>query len=120
MPDYDGGTAMNDIASFVATQGDRLLFVYGQWDPWTGGKFDLGNASDSLELIQDQGTHNSHLTQLAAADQQAAYAKLESWTGVSVASPKIAFTTGQQSPAFREPHVPPAIRRALRGARASH
>ena len=22
------------------TQGDRLLFVYGQWDPWTGGAFD--------------------------------------------------------------------------------
>ena len=120
MPAYDGGTAMDDIASYVATEGDRLLFVYGQWDPWTGGKFDLGNAGDSLELIQDQGTHNSHLTQLAAADQQAAYAKLEAWTGVSVKSPKIAFTTGAAAPAFREPHVPPAIRRALRGARASH
>jgi hypothetical protein len=120
MPDYDGGAAMNDIASYVATEGDRLLFVYGQWDPWTGGKFDLGNATDSLELIQNQGTHNSHLTQLASADQQAAYAKLEAWTGVSVATPKIAFSTGVASPSFREPHVPPAIRRALRGARPSH
>ena len=119
MPDYDGGTAMNDIADFVANQGDRFLFVYGQWDPWTGGKLDLGNAADSLELIQNQGTHNSHLTQLAAADQQAAFAKLAAWTGVTPGSPKIALST-RASPAFREPHVPSAIRRALRGARASH
>ena len=119
MPDYDGGAAMTDISDFVANQGERFLFVYGEWDPWTGGKLDLGNATDSLELVQSQGTHNSHLTQLAAADQQAAMAKLAAWTGVTPASPRVAFTTAAP-PAFREPHVPPAIRRALRGARASH
>jgi hypothetical protein len=119
MPDYDGGAAMTDIADFVANQGDRFMFVYGQWDPWTGGEIPLGNATDSLELVQDQGTHNSHLTQLAAADQQAAFAKLAAWTGVTPKVPRIAFTTSA-APAVREPHVPPAIRRALRGARASH
>ena len=34
--------------SSCETEGDRLLFVYGEWDPWTGGKFELGNATDSL------------------------------------------------------------------------
>jgi len=119
MPTYDGGTAMNDIADFVANQGERFLFVYGQWDPWSGGALPLGNATDSLELFQDQGTHNSHLTELAAADQQAAFAKLGAWTGVTPKSAKIAFTTTGRPP-IHEPHIPSAIRRALRGANTSH
>ena len=69
MPTYDGGAAMQDIASFIANNGSRFVFIYGQWDPWTAGAFDLGGAIDSAELIQPQGTHNSHIGGLAAADQ---------------------------------------------------
>jgi len=109
-PTYDGGAAMNDIASFVA-QGDKLLFVYGEWDPWTGGAFDLGGATDSLKLIQGQGTHNSKIIHLAGSDEQAAFAKLQAWTGVAPKVPQIAFSS-QPEPAT--PHVPPALLRALR------
>jgi hypothetical protein len=82
-PAFDSGAAMRDIDAFVQQSGDRLLFVYGQWDPWTGGAFQLGGATDSLELVQAQGTHNSHITKLAAADKSAALAKLAAWTGVT-------------------------------------
>jgi hypothetical protein len=110
-PTYDGGTAMHDVDDFVEQSGDRLLFVYGQWDPWTGGEYTLGNATEALRLIQAQGTHNSELSQLAPADMQAAYADLAAWTGVAPAiAPRIL---------IREPHVPPAIVRALRGRRMS-
>src|SRR5262249_55535914 len=81
-PTYDAGVAMNDIAAFVK-QGDKFVFVYGQWDPWIGGAFDLGNAGDSLELVQAMGTHGSHLTRLAMPDMTAAFAKLQAWTGVT-------------------------------------
>lgn len=85
MPTYDGGTAMHDVADFIGQNGARFVFVYGQWDPWTGGEYALGNASDSLELVQAQGTHDSHLTALAAGDKQAAFGKLAAWTGVTPA-----------------------------------
>ncbi|MEO8840859.1 MAG: S28 family serine protease [Kofleriaceae bacterium] len=118
-PAYDGGVAMDDIANFVATQGDRFVFVYGQWDPWSAGAFDLGGATDSLELVQAQGTHNSHLATLAAADEQAALAKLSAWTGRALVVPMVASARIADRP-LREPHVPPAYRRALRGMRRSH
>src|SRR5205807_9716054 len=82
MPAYDGGTAMHDVDDFVQQMGDRFVFVYGQWDPWTGGAFTLGNAADSLELVEAMGTHGSTIRQLAAADRGAAVAKLAAWTGV--------------------------------------
>lgn len=91
--DYDGElptakpafepAAMQDIDGFVQRDGDRLLFVYGGWDPWTGGKFTLGGARDSAIYVMDQGTHGAKLMGLAAADRSAAFAKLREWTGVT-------------------------------------
>jgi hypothetical protein len=112
-PTYDGGAAMHDIDQWVQGEGSRLLFVYGQWDPWTGGKFDLGQATDSLELIQAEGTHNSHLTALAAADEQAALDKIAAWTGVTPTSAAQRARELDVEPAPREPRIPPAMLRAL-------
>jgi hypothetical protein len=74
--------AMRDIDDFVEHRGDRLMFIYGEWDPWTGGKFALGDATDSTILIQPQGTHSSWITNLEMSDREAVFAKLEAWTGV--------------------------------------
>jgi hypothetical protein len=105
-PAYDNAVAMNDIASFVADAGNRLILVYGQWDPWTGGAFQLGNATDSLELVQPQGTHGSHITTLDASDDDAALAKLAAWTGVT---PQV----GVEQKVERV-RIPPAMRHARR------
>lgn len=114
IPAYDGGTAMHDIDDFVKGRGARLLFVYGEWDPWTGGSYDLGGAADSLRLVQGQGTHGSRLARLAPADRDAAFAKLAAWTGVSPTLPR---RRAALERVVREPHVPPAMIRGL-GARA--
>ncbi|HUJ57726.1 MAG TPA: S28 family serine protease [Kofleriaceae bacterium] len=103
-PAYDNGAAMHDVDGFVEQQGSRLLFVYGQWDPWSGGAYVLGGAQDSLLLTEAQGTHDSHLTELATADEQAAFAKLAAWTGVTPAPAM------RIAPEPRAPHVPPALR----------
>jgi hypothetical protein len=75
--------AMRDIDDFVAYRGERLLFIYGEWDPWTGGRFTLGNAVDSELLIQPQGTHGARIANLEVSDRAAAFAKLQAWTGVA-------------------------------------
>ena len=112
-PTYDGGTAMHDIDDFVQQRGDRLLFVYGQWDPWTAGAFTLGAATDSLELVEAQGTHDSHITGLATADEDAAVGKLSAWTGVAV------MPSQRLAPEPRMPRIPQAMIRALRARRES-
>ncbi len=109
-PPYDGGVAMHDIDDWVKTQGSRLLFIYGQWDPWTGGKFDLGQATDSLLLVKATGTHGSSISRLSAADRDAALAKLAAWTGVT---PQLLTNATARELEPRLPRVPPAIVRAL-------
>ncbi|MCX5744935.1 MAG: S28 family serine protease, partial [Proteobacteria bacterium] len=109
-PTYDDGAAMADIDGFVRQDSERMLFVYGQWDPWTGGAFELGAARDSLDLVQAEGTHGAHLTGLAPADRDAAFARLAAWTGVTpVIPPAGRMVAPRPAPILRVP--PPRSRR---------
>ena len=111
-PVYDGGVAMADVAQYIQTEGDRLLFIYGEWDPWTGGEYELGQATDSLKLIQPEGTHGSRINRLAKADRDEAYAKLAAWTGVPVVPPASGKQAIDNQP--RDPRVPPGMTRVRR------
>jgi hypothetical protein len=73
---------MSDVGDWVATEGLRLLFVYGEYDPWAAGAFELGNAADSFRFDVVHGTHGAHITALPAADREQVYDILERWTGV--------------------------------------
>jgi hypothetical protein len=113
-PPYDGGAAMLDIDKFVREDGDRLLFVYGEWDPWTGGQFELGAAKDSLRLVQAQGSHSARIGRLSEADRDAAFKKLEAWTGIT---PRLPMQRSAREMA--PPRMPSAFSRALRVRRLS-
>lgn len=78
--------AMLDVASWVATEGERLLFVYGENDPWSAGAFDLGDATDSYVFTVPSGTHGSLVEDLGEAHRGQAEAVLERWFGVTPAA----------------------------------
>jgi PS-10 peptidase S37 len=109
-PVYDSN-AMRDIDDFVEHRGDRLLFVYGEWDPWTGGKFALGNATDSALLTQPRGTHWAKIVNLEIADREQAFIKLKDWTGVTPMISRARAMAFDGHPE-RQARVPPALRRA--------
>lgn len=112
LPTYDGGAAMTDIDQWVKSEGDRLLFVYGEWDPWTGGAFSLGQATDSLVLTQTRGSHAARLSRLSDPDEAAAFARLEAWTGVTPTPLEATAWARELAPVPAEPRLPPAMIRA--------
>jgi hypothetical protein len=71
--------AMVDIQNWVKTSGQRLMFIYGEFDPWSGGAYDLGNAIDSFKFVQAGGNHGSTIGGLAPADKEMALSTLERW-----------------------------------------
>jgi hypothetical protein len=90
---------MHDVDAWVRTQGERLLFIYGESDPWSGGMFELGAARDSLRLIVADGNHDSNIRQLGADDRAAALAALSRWMGVTAALPSA--KPGDEAPRAR-------------------
>jgi hypothetical protein len=80
--------AMPDVQSWVRTSGQRLMFIYGELDPWTAGAYDLGNAADSFKFVAPGNNHGSLIVDLTPGDKETALSTLERWLGVKrVTSP---------------------------------
>jgi len=109
-PAYDSAV-MRDIDEYVEHRGAHLLFIYGEWDPWTAGRFSLGDASDAVMLFQPQGTHGSRIAGLAMSDRDVALARLQAWTGVPPMLSRLHTVVSEVAAA---PRVPPVMLRALR------
>ena len=74
---------MDDIAAWLDAEGEGFVFLYGAWDPWSGGAYDVGDATDTQVLWVPQGHHSYEFAQLTANDRAALFDTLERWTGVT-------------------------------------
>jgi hypothetical protein len=74
---------MPDVRDWVASAGERMMFVYGEYDPWSTRMYQPAAERDSLRFVDPAGSHGAKLRSLEAADLAAATAKLESWLGIS-------------------------------------
>jgi hypothetical protein len=90
--------AISDVAGWLAGDGSRLLFVYGETDPWSAGAFDLGRAQESYRFFAPGGNHGAQMLDLVPAERDQALAALEAWTGVTPDT-----SAGEQLKAARPP-----------------
>jgi hypothetical protein len=68
----------------VRHQGSRLLFVYGENDPWSAEPFHLGRGTrDSLSFVVPDGNHGSNIAKLPEKERAAATAAVLRWANVS-------------------------------------
>jgi hypothetical protein len=72
---------MQDIQAWVDTSATKMLFIYGQYDPWTGGAYAVPPRAEMLKVVAPKAPHGAMLTTLTAADRDAALAKIEAWMG---------------------------------------
>jgi hypothetical protein len=79
--------AMQDVSDWLTTEGERMLFIYGENDPWSAGAFELGQAQDSYRFFVPEGNHGASISELPPAELQMALDALEAWTGVTPAQP---------------------------------
>jgi hypothetical protein len=73
--------SMQDIRNWVSQDSQRIMHIYGEFDPWTAGKFDIRAHSESLLYMDGEGTHGAKIATLSPDDQAAAWATLETWFG---------------------------------------
>ncbi|TCO46790.1 PS-10 peptidase S37 [Kribbella antiqua] len=82
-PKHDDA-AMKDIDQWVKTSATRMLFVYGENDPWSAEKFAPGPGTrDSHWYTVPAGNHNAAIAGLPAPQRTEATTLLRAWMGVS-------------------------------------
>lgn len=93
--------AMPDILRWVAVNGERLMFVYGEHDPWSAGAVPLGGARDSFRFDAPRANHGAGLDELTPADALRAVTVLRRWTG-TVPAPSSLSSATQKLVRFRD------------------
>ncbi|WP_328732486.1 aminopeptidase [Streptomyces caniferus] len=75
--------AMPDVDHWVRHHANRMMFVNGQYDPWSSEHFEVGRgARDSYVFTVPGGNHGSNIAKLTEADRTKATAELLDWAGV--------------------------------------
>ena len=78
------------IAAWVKTLGERILFVYGENDPWSTHAFEVRERNDSYRFFVPAGNHGSSISQLPEPQRSLAVERLTTWAAVSPAQPGVA------------------------------
>ncbi|MFC9237192.1 S28 family serine protease [Streptomyces decoyicus] len=75
--------AMPDVDRWVRHHAERMMFVNGEYDPWSSEHFEVGKgARDSYVFTVPGGNHGSNIAKLKEADRTKATAELLDWAGV--------------------------------------
>jgi hypothetical protein len=72
---------MADIQDWLSTDGQSVVFVYGEFDPWSAAQYDLGQSFDTFKGIAPADNHFSQMFNLGPMDQETAMQKVEAWLG---------------------------------------
>jgi hypothetical protein len=77
---YDNAVAMRDVSQWLKNESERILFVYGEFDPWTAGAYeDVRIEGDNHRLDVARMNHGAQFIDLKGEARTLAYQKLRSW-----------------------------------------
>ena len=75
---YNKKTA-KDVKRFIRKTDARIMFVYGEWDPWSASGFEVPEKDNFLKIIKPKGSHASRIGNLPIEQKKEVKAKLELW-----------------------------------------
>ncbi len=74
--------AMRDIADWVSKYSEKIMFIYGEFDPWSAGAFVPRANSQSYRYFVPKGNHGSNVFLLPKALKKEATDHLSEWLNV--------------------------------------
>lgn len=78
--------AMADVDRWVRTSASRMLFVYGEFDPWSAEPFTCGPAGAARQCYQQwdpAGNHGATIGSLPRDARRATIERVRQWAGVA-------------------------------------
>jgi hypothetical protein len=85
---WQRGAPMRDVDRWVRQNAQRMMFVYGQNDPWGSERFApaRGARNDNHVHTVPGANHGARVAGLPADQQAAAVARIQEWAGVAPAA----------------------------------
>ena len=71
--------ARPDVKYWVGTEAERVMWIYGELDPWSARPFAPPLARDNFVLTVPGGNHGARISQLPQTERDAAVAAVSRW-----------------------------------------
>lgn len=71
------------VEHWVRNEGQRMMFLYGDRDPWSAGPYDVREGNDAWRFTVPDANHtNARITRLPELERALALERLSEWMGV--------------------------------------
>ena len=80
---YNKKTA-KEVRKFIKTTNARILFIYGEWDPWSATAFEVPDKDNFLKIVKPGGSHSTRINNLPDNQKKQVKEKLEKWLGGNI------------------------------------
>lgn len=75
-------TSMYEVDTWARQSADRILYIYGEFDPWSAGEFPTTETGkDVFKFYVPKGNHGAEVTMLKNAEKKIAMDALTRWFG---------------------------------------
>lgn len=88
--------SMRKVRDWVKNDADNIIFVYGEFDPWTAGEFPVSSTGKNIyKFSVAAGNHSANFTKLDDAQKSEANSILTKWLGKAPSFKKSKFDDGK-------------------------
>jgi len=75
-------SVMLDIDHWLKTEGDNIIYIYGEIDPWTAAMFEPAEGTNALCIVQSGEDHGVRISDLD--ERTRVIDSLETWLGIEI------------------------------------
>ncbi len=80
---YEKSTAKY-VKRFIKTTDSEILFIYGEYDPWSATGFVVKDKNNVLKIVKPGGSHSTRISNLPPHQKKQVKNKLEEWLGIPI------------------------------------
>ena len=70
---------MNNVYDFIHNEGNRMVFVYGELDPWSSTSVNPDSRTDAIKLVLSGGSHSTRLRHFDKEKYNMVVERVKTW-----------------------------------------
>lgn len=70
---------MKQVNNWLQSDAEQMLFIYGEYDPWSATAVEVGSNPSVHKVVKPQGSHRTRIRNLPEEQQDKAYKLMEKW-----------------------------------------
>lgn len=75
---------MRDVNDWITTEGNNMIFIYGEVDPWSASAVQLSGQTNALKLVKEGGDHSTRIGDFGEEEKARILAVLQEWLDIEL------------------------------------